>query len=58
MSNDDKILKLAHAVLDHHFGVRNPKGETVCARCGNLDVPFPCDPARLAQESQALVLSR
>ena len=58
MDNDGNIIKRAKRVLDMHFGVRNTDGDTVCARCGSLDVAWPCEAATLAQDVQIAVLAR
>ncbi|HSN11771.1 MAG TPA: hypothetical protein VLS51_06670 [Propionibacteriaceae bacterium] len=56
--DDSQMIALSKRVLAHHFGVRNSLQESVCATCGSLDVPWPCDPATLAQETQTQVLAR
>jgi hypothetical protein len=63
MMLDDRKLELAKAILQMHFGclALTPKDEpkrTVCAECGNLDIPWPCAPVTLALAVQEEVLAR
>ena len=55
---DEQKAELAKAILRMHFGVRGVDGSPCCAECGNLDVPWPCAPARLAEAVQAEELAK
>jgi len=54
---DERKAELAKAILQMHFGLRGHDGSPCCAECGNLDIPWPCAPARLAEAVQIEVLA-
>lgn len=59
MDDDGKIIALSKSVLGQHFGIRSiDQSMMVCACCGNLDVPWPCVAATLAEVAQIQVLAR
>jgi len=57
MMTDERKAELAKAILAQHFGCRGLDGSAVCAECGDLDIPWPCPPARLAEAEQERLLA-